>query len=201
MKLKLFSIILIGLLLTGCGKNTVSEPQLEITEAVSEEENSSAVPENTQESEAEEPYVLNFTATTIDGEEFTSECFSQSKLTMVNIWATYCNPCLSEMPDLGEIATSYEPSEFQIIGVVSDVVEGDNEETIQGVQDLIIETNANYTHLLLSESLYNNLVGAIDSVPTTFFVNEKGELLGYVVGARSRESWEEIIDELLAEME
>lgn len=207
MKLKLLSLFLVGLFLTGCGKNTADEAtpettlqtQVESAEVVAEEE-TETVNETEKETE-EEPYVVSFTATTVDGEELTSECFSQSKLTMLNAWATYCNPCLSEMPDLGEIAASYDTSEFQIIGIVSDAAEGENEETIQGVKDLIVETKADYPHVLLSESLYMNLVGAVDSVPTTFFVNQKGEMLGYVLGAQSKDTWEEIINELLAEVE
>ena len=210
MKSRLCSLFLIGLLLTGCGKDTLDNKVVEMTsgvqveseEVVSEEKSSAAVSDQTQESETEEePYVLNFTATTVDGEEVTSECFSKSKLTMINVWATYCNPCLSEMPDLGEIAASYDSSEFQIIGIVSDVADGSNEEAIAGVKDLITQTNANYQHLLLSESLYANLVGMVDSVPTTFFFNEKGEPMGYVLGAQSKESWEEIINEVMSEIE
>lgn len=223
MKFKFLSVFLIGLLLTGCGKNTtddmvsetVIQTQVESIEDASKEENSASdvevdlemetanevEKEETGEEAEEEPYVVSFTATTVDGEELTSECFSQSKLTMLNVWATYCNPCLSEMPDLGEIALSYGTSEFQIIGIVSDVAEGDDEETVQGVKDLIEETKADYPHVLLSESLYMNLVGAVDSVPTTFFVNRKGEMLGYVLGAQSKEIWEGIINELLEEVE
>lgn len=223
MKFKFLSLFLIGLLLTGCGKVTTDETtseteiqtQVESTEVVAEEEIlvsdteadsetetvNEIEKEETGEEAEEEPYVVSFTATTVDGEELTSECFSQSKITMLNVWATYCNPCLSEMPDLGEIALSYDTSEFQIIGIVSDVVEGDSEEAVQGVKDLIEETKADYPHVLLSESLYMNLVGAVDSVPTTFFVNQKGEMLGYVLGAQSKETWEGIINELLAEAE
>ena len=207
MKRRLCLLFFIGLLLTGCGKNITSDTISEMnepkhqTEAVLEEDSAVTDSEKTKEAGEDEAYVLEFTATTVDGEEFTSECFSESKLTMINIWATYCNPCLSEMPDLGEIAAYYDSEEFQIIGVVSDVAEGSSEETVSGVKDLIIQTNAHYPHLLLSESLYMNLVGMVDSVPTTFFVNQDGEPLGYVVGARSKEAWEEMIHELLAEME
>lgn len=211
MKLKLLSLFLVGLLLTGCGKNTADEAtpettlqtQVESAEVIAEEETETVneTEKETEEETEEEPYVVSFTATTVDGEDLTSECFSQSKLTMLNVWATYCNPCLSEMPDLGDIAAFYDTSEFQIIGIVSDVAEDDNEETVQGVKDLIVETKADYPHVLLSESLYMNLVGAVDSVPTTFFVNQKGEMLGYVLGAQSKDTWEEIINELLAEVE
>ena len=104
------------------------------------------------------------------------------------------------MPDLGEIATAYDAADFQLIGIVSDTVEGD-EDMLTDAKAIIEETGANYPHLLLNEELYVNLVGASDSVPTTYFFNEKGELLGYLVGAQSKETWEEIIDGLLEEVE
>ena len=67
--------------------------------------------------------------------------------------------------------------------------------------ELITQTGANYPHIPLNQSLYSNLVGGVDSVPTTFFVNQKGEVLGYVLGAQSKEAWEEIINSLLVEIE
>ncbi|MBQ7934005.1 MAG: TlpA family protein disulfide reductase [Lachnospiraceae bacterium] len=130
-------------------------------------------------------------------ETVTDDCFGESRLTMLNIWATYCNPCLSEMPDLGAIAAAYDPAEFQMYGIISDVTAESEDAVIQEAMDLIEQTGAAYPHLLLNESLYINLVGAASAVPTTFFVNQKGEVLGYVVGARSKEVWEEVINELL----
>lgn len=154
-----------------------------------------------EDAQAQEPYILNFTATTIEGEQMTSDILGESKLTMLNVWATYCNPCLSEMPDLGELAAAYDSAEFQVMGIISDVAEGATEAELENARNLIAQTGAAYPHLLLNESLYSNLVGAVDAVPTTFFVNSEGELLGYVVGARAKADWEEIIDELLAELE
>lgn len=151
------------------------------------------------EEKEEEPYTLTFTGTTIDGEVLTSDCLTQSKFTMINVWATYCNPCLAEMPDLGELASSYEKEEFQMLGIISDVAEGAGETDMEYAKELITKTGAEYPHLLLNESLYVNLVGAVDAVPTTFFVNQKGEPVGYVVGAQTKETWEEIINDLLAE--
>ena len=195
MKRKFITLLLLGTLLTGCSQNNTEQKTVEIenTEVttVSETEEATA--------QEKEPYILTFESKTIDGEALTSECLSQSKLTMINVCATYCNPCLNEMPDLGEIAASYDTSDFQLIGIISDVAEDAAEEDITNAKDLIQQTGANYPHLLLNQSLYINLVGAIDSVPTTFFVNQEGEVMGYVVGAQSKEAWEEIINDLLAE--
>lgn len=193
MKLRLVTMILLGALLTGCAQNTETTVEASQTEGmISTEEVSQS------EAQAEEPYVVSFEANTIEGEAFSSDVFSQSRLTMINVWATYCNPCLSEMPDLGEIAVEFDSAEFQMIGVISDVEEGAAEDHIANAKELIEQTKANYPHLLLSESLYTNLVGGINSVPTTFFVDQKGELLGYVMGAQSKETWVSIIEELLS---
>lgn len=216
---RLFPLLLITMLFTGCAQNaadgktegSLSQEQNESVETGLQEEDlqenmtqeeTVAVPESADAAEAEdEAYILTFEASTIEGEELTSECFAESKLTMLNIWATYCNPCLSEMPDLGEIASSYDAADFQMIGIISDVMEDAEEGEMDNVKTLIEETGADYPHLLLNESLYVNLVVAVDAVPTTFFVNQEGEVLGYVTGAQSKETWEELIDGLLAEME
>lgn len=190
----LYLFLLVGLIFTGCGKHDNND---DIVSVEASEENQSPETETTED----EPYILTFEATTTEGETLTSDCLADSKLTMINVWATYCNPCLAEMPDLGEIAASYEKEEFQILGIVSDVMEGDSAENVDYAKELITETGANYPHLLLNQSLYSNLVGGIEAVPTTFFVTYEGEVLGYVVGANSKEGWVELINQLLAEID
>ena len=196
---KLLILFLMGILLIGCGKSDNSTDQMSNTaENVAEN-----IEENTQDAQTdtEQPYVFTFSdAVLVNGEKMSSEIFADSKLTMVNVWATFCGPCINEMPDLGEIAAAYDKVDFQMIGIVSDAVEGDTD-MLAEAQEIIEETGADYPHLLLNEELYVNLVGASDSVPTTYFFNQKGELLGYLIGAREKEVWEEIIDGLLEELE
>lgn len=192
MKYRCLTILLTMLLLTGCASD---EPENGVTDSQTQTESS-----QDSETESQEPYIVTFEAATIEGDAFTSDCFADSKLTMINVWATYCNPCLSEMPDLGEIAKSYDSTDFQMIGIVSDVVEDAESDEVENAKALIEETKADYPHLLLNQSLYSNLVGGVSSVPTTFFVNQKGEALGYVIGAQSKEAWMEIIDGLLTEI-
>lgn len=137
---------------------------------------------------------IEFEGIDLDGNTVTSEIFAESKLTMVNVWATYCNPCLREMPGLGELAAEYDPEEFRIIGIISDVLEGDDQSL---AQDLVEQTGAAYPHLLLNRSIYTALLTDVNAVPTTFFINQDGEILDTLVGSMPKSAWEEMIDALL----
>ena len=182
-----------------------AEPTAKPTDSPSDDnedsltEDTSAETEETAEPSEEEKYFLTFEATTTEGEAWNSDKFANSKLTMINVWGTYCNPCLNEMPDLGEIATEYDAADFQLIGVICDVMEGDDEKNIETAKGLIEKTQANYPHLLLNESLYVSFMGAVSAVPTTFFVRQDGSLIGYLTGAQSKENWKALIEQLLAE--
>lgn len=140
---------------------------------------------------------VTFTATDLWGNTVSQDVFSQSKLTMVNVWATYCNPCLQEMPGLGELAAEYDAGEFQIIGIVSDVREGED----QGlVETLIQQTGADYPHLLANNSIDDAFLAGVSGVPTTFFFDQEGMYLGGVVGSAEKSAWEELINGLLEKM-
>lgn len=211
MKRRLLILLLIGLMIAGCGgsaseENAAGDGGQQIgnfqeaggDSAMGDDENAAGTG---TESTEQQVYVLEFEdAVTTESETMSSEVFANSKLTMINVWATFCGPCINEMPDLGEVANAYDAADFQMIGIVSDTVEGDAD-MLAEAKAIIEETGADYPHLLLNEELYINLVGASDSVPTTYFFNQKGELLGYLVGAQSKEVWEEIIDGLLEEVE
>ena len=143
------------------------------------------------------PGSIVFEAQDMEGNAVSSEIFSETRLTMVNVWATYCNPCLREMPGLGELAGEYAIDEFRIVGVVSDVMEGADQKTLDYAADLVEQTGAGYTHLLLNESLYYALLTDVSAVPTTFFIDEDGVVLDTVVGSMEKSAWEEMINGLL----
>ena len=210
MKKKLLVMTLLAaLVLGGCGSNKPNSELDKIADEIQmDQEGASEAPteapteDTTEEDTTEgEEYFLTFEATTTEGEAWNSDKFANSKLTMINVWATYCNPCLSEMPDLGELAAEYDPAQFQIVGVVCDVMEEDSADNIDYAKQLITETKANYPHLLLNDSLYASFVCAVSAVPTTFFVDQNGALLGYMTGAQSKENWKTLIDRLLSEQQ
>lgn len=135
----------------------------------------------------------------MEGNPVSSDIFSGSRLTMVNVWATYCSPCLNEMPELGELAKEYDTEDFQIIGVVSNVPEDADEEKQGLVEVLIGQTGADYPHLLSNQSLNDGLLADVVAVPTTFFIDQEGNLLDTVVGAKEKSVWKEMIDGFLEE--
>ncbi len=226
MKKKIMAVILLGILsLAACGSskpneeldkfadeiivgpdgsvwNPTTEPTATAAPADSGTSTGDTTDENSTEESAgatEEKYFVTFEANTVDGEVWNSVNLANSRLTMINVWATYCNPCLAEMPDLGELVTEYDAADFQLIGIVSDVMAEDDTETVEYAKELIAETKANYPHLLLNESLYTSFVGAVSAVPTTFFVRQDGSMVGYLTGAMAKEDWKTLIDDLLAD--
>ena len=187
-------LVLPALLLSGCtggtdGKTVETDPG---AGAVS----SPPVQEETPSEEASSAIFVTFEGTDLEGNTVSEDVFTQSKLTMVNVWATYCNPCLREMPGLGELAAEYDGSEFRIIGIVSDVREGEDQAL---VESLVQQTGANYPHLLLNDSINNAFMGSVSGVPTTFFFDGEGMYLGGVVGSAEKSEWEELIHGLLEE--
>lgn len=161
-----------------------------------------AVAENNGDAQAEEngvqePLMGEFTTKTPEGEEVTQEIFAEKELSMVNIWGTFCGPCVREMPDLGELAREYE-DKMQMIGIISDVGDVGNEEATE----IVKLTKADYTHLINSVELMQGYMGTVQLIPTTVFLDKEGKQVGETyTGAKSKDQWAEIIEEMLAKVE
>lgn len=197
----LCSTLLVGAMLAACGGapvtgGNVGAPVPSVSPTVS-----TPAPSST---ESQEPagILSSFTTTDLDGNEVTQDIFADYDVTMVNVWATFCSPCLEEMPDLGELHTEYADKNFQVVGLVSDVMNQDgtlSDSQVTLAEDIVAETGAAYTHLLPSQDLYP-LLSQATSVPTTLFVDKSGAQVGYAqIGALSKEDWIKLIDEVLAE--
>lgn len=131
----------------------------------------------------------NFTCVDVDGGEHTGDELHASKITMVNIWATYCQPCIVEMPHLGELARKYAPNGFTIVGIITDVYSPDG---AQKAKTIIEDTQADYLHVIANEQMAL-LLSEVEYVPTTYFVDENGVILGTYIGSMSKDEWENII--------
>lgn len=146
-----------------------------------------------------------FTTIDLAGKKVTHDIFKGKKLTMINIWATFCRPCINEMPDLETLNKEYADKGFQIIGIVCDVNyngDGYDEELYNTALDVVEMTGVTYPSLLPSESLDIIKLSEVYSVPETIFVDENGEIVGQnYIGSRSLEDWKTIVDDVLASME
>lgn len=143
-----------------------------------------------------------FTAPGIEGKDYTEALFQNADLTMVNIWGTFCSPCIEEMPYLGEIAAEYKDKGFQIVGIVVDAASrsGDyDKDVVSAAFDIIEQTGADYIHLLPSEDLINIKLNQVQYIPETVFVDKNGGIVGEsIIGGKSKEDWKKTIDAYLA---
>lgn len=114
----------------------------------------------------------------------------QSKVIILNFFATWCPPCRSEIPDFIELMKDYGDKNFVIIGVSLDK-SGVNE-----IKKFADENNINYP-VLIDDGQVSDSYGPIGSIPTTFIIDRNGNITEKIIGARNRDSFEKIIKPLL----
>lgn len=135
-----------------------------------------------------------FSLTALDGRTVDDSLFSQNKLTMVNFWATWCGPCVGEIPDLQRIADDYASSGFGIVGVL--VADEDTE----GALDFL-QSNGIMYPVVMPEGPFAAISSEFDAIPTTVFFDSNGNRVGETqTGAMDYASWASLIDSLLADI-
>lgn len=116
-----------------------------------------------------------FKTTDLSGNQVTSDIFSKSKLTMVNIWATWCGPCIDEMPEISKLYNEL-PAETNVISICTDA--GDSEDTLDFAKKVMKKSNANFKTLIPDKFLSENLTNRIQVFPTTIFIDSEGKVVG-----------------------
>jgi thiol-disulfide isomerase/thioredoxin len=161
------------------------------------------VPQSSLVSEDDASALGNFSAKSLGGGVLTPDIFKGKKLTMVNIWATYCGPCLEELPYLAELHEAYKDQGFQILGVLADaqIDAGDDDEAVFIAKQIIESTGADaYEHVIPDAVISLKKLSYVSSIPETLFVDENGAAVGSVfIGSRTKEDWQGIIEAMLAE--
>ncbi|MBQ3482349.1 MAG: TlpA family protein disulfide reductase [Oscillospiraceae bacterium] len=195
----LILILALALLaLAGCGntnspapaeENKVAEEILSGLDDAAEEPAEESVPAEeagTQQLPAGLEPAFRFSTTLLDGTAVDESILAGHALTMINFFEPWCPPCVAELPELERLYETYAPEGFQILGVFS---------TEEGVETVLSEAGVSYP-VLRYVPVFD--VFQTGYVPTTVFVNERGELLGQTqIGANSYEGWEAIVKELL----
>ncbi len=116
-----------------------------------------------------------FDTTDIYGNSYTEDYFKDHNLTIVNVWGTYCGPCINEMPELEDLYNG-ELNELNVglIGIPVDVYDAS---TISICTDLIEELGVTFPILVPDDALYSAYVESAMVVPTTYIVDRDGNIV------------------------
>ncbi len=124
------------------------------------------------------PNLSSFETETLDGQTVDETIFEDYDITMVNVWATWCGPCVNEMPDLAELHRDMLPENANMITLLTDVPDG-----IEAAKEIVATSNGEFITMFANESL-NGLLNTVTAIPTTFMVDSEGNIIGSpIVGA------------------
>jgi len=134
------------------------------------------------------------------GREAYDEAVEKNDLTLVNIWATWCTPCINELSELQRVDDEYK--NVAVVGILFDGVNpttlARDEETIKIGAELMSEKGASYTVVVPDEYLFTTYCANVMYFPTSFFVDSEGNIVGSeIIGANDFESWCEYVDAAL----
>ena len=122
----------------------------------------------------------------IDSKQF------DGKVLLVTFFATWCPPCIQEIPSLIALQDSYKSKGFSVVAFSVD--EGD----LAPLYNLIEKFGINYPVLLLAEPEIARSFGGVSGIPATFLVNGQGEIVKKFLGYVSHDFLEEDIKSMLA---
>lgn len=115
----------------------------------------------------------DFEVTLLDGEVFRlSE--QRGKVVLINIWASWCGPCVAEMPDIDQLAKDYA-DELVVIGVNC------GEET-QTVVDFVAANGYSYNFAADPEYYISGMLYPSQGIPYSIVVNAEGIITELHVG-------------------
>ncbi|AOT72442.1 TlpA family protein disulfide reductase [Geosporobacter ferrireducens] len=140
----------------------------------------------------------SFSTKTLNGDVFTQDNLAEYDLTMVNVWTTWCGPCVNEMPDLQKL---YEmlPDNVNMITICADA----NEES-ELAKKIIEELGCTFQTLYPNEQLEQSLLKEVTGYPTTVFFDRNGNLVGDselgVPGKNPAENYLKMIEERLGDV-
>ena len=109
----------------------------------------------------------------------------RGKWVIVNFWATWCPPCLEEIPDL--VAVTEARKDVQVFGVAMEFQ--DSKQVLQFAEGMFV----NYP-IVLGDRNTADLIGKVQGLPTTFIYDPQGKLAVRHVGKITRKQIERLLD-------
>ena len=98
----------------------------------------------------------------------------RGKVVLLNFWATWCGPCLTEMPTFAEWQTQYGSGNFQVIGISMD-------DTVPEVITTVSRLKLNYP-VLMGDEYLGAAYGGVLGLPVTFLIDREGKIQGRYQG-------------------
>lgn len=140
----------------------------------------------------------DFTAPTIDGKKFTLSqelARKDTKVVVLDIWATWCPPCRAEIPHLVNLNKDYAKTGVSVVGLSVDAEKDD-------VKSFVKDNKIAYTIAMdpNAEKVARNY--KIRGIPTTYIIDKKGVIRFAHTGFSGKEEAQKIeseVKQLLAE--
>ena len=146
------------------------------------------------DSKKEDVSFPEFSAKTVEGEEISNDVFKDSKLTVVNVWGSWCGPCVQEIPELQKLSENMKDKNVNVIGIAQDA--GSN---FQAVKEVLDKSKVTYQNIIPSGPT-EDFVMSLQAFPTTFFVDSQGKIVYAIQGSKNLEGFTQIVDDLLSKM-
>ncbi len=134
----------------------------------------------------------DFELKTIDGKTVRLSDY-RGKAVLLNFWATWCPPCKIEMPWFVDLQKQYGEQGLQVIGVS---VDDDAEKNADKIAEFAKQMNLNYVVVLGNEKV-SDQYGGVEGLPTTFYIDRNGKIVGYVQGLVSHSEIEDNVKKAL----
>ncbi len=106
----------------------------------------------------------------VDGSGTLSLAEQKGKVLLVDLWATWCAPCIAELPHLQALAEKYDPEDFLMLGIVLE--SGSPEE----IQEFLDEHDVGYVQLLGQDGTKVSF-GPFLGYPTKFLIDREGNVI------------------------
>jgi len=119
----------------------------------------------------------------LDGETIRSRELA-GKVVLLNFWATWCGPCKEEMPSLARLQSQFDPSQFQVVTVTTDMHP-------QGIKQFLDHLGVRLP-VLFDEREDVSRSFMVRGLPTTVLIRPDGRAVGRAVGPRAWDSEESV---------
>jgi thiol-disulfide isomerase/thioredoxin len=138
----------------------------------------------------------DFTLNNLDGAPVSLDDF-KGKVVLVNFWATWCEPCKEETPDLQAVYEKLKDQGLVIVGVDLYNAERSQNVSLQEVRQFANRYGVTYP-IVLDESGGVGQAYAIHPIPTSYFIDQQGKVRYLKIGQLSMSDVERVFRSLQA---